>query len=418
VRAVEARDSSARPAAGATGLRRLRPVTGLLSIGGCITLALGATLFAVRSPQSTDFAGVAAVTQVEQAKLGCMYSRPVQLAGARLVPGMVAPASADGLAWHYNEPPVMTLLAAPLASLPISVAVDIWEVVLWACLLVCAALAWLARDRGGTWLTAAVIAGLLLNHTANTDFSLAQNDAALLLATIGGLALLQQGREAGAGVLLGLAAVKPQLMFLALLALLMHRRWRTAGASALTFAAVMGAGVLMVGPSCGAQWLHSATQAGELQIGIGLPSTLARLTGSAAVAEATFACLAVGAVAFLWRVRNRLDTHLLLAIAIALAVVIGVHTLAYDVLLLVPIALVVARRRPRAVLAATWGLTLAQAVDSAFVFGRDHSLAPVRATEVVPAVAVLLAVVVLLRNRNAPDRFVRTRVGQSVTAWS
>jgi hypothetical protein len=354
-------------------------------------MALAATRFAVTYPQNSDFAGVAAAHQAQSAGLGCVYSRTVQLAGAHLVPGVVAPPLPADLIWHFNEPPVMTLLAAPFAALRISTAVNLWELVIWVALAACAWLLW--RQRGGLshWIMAAVAAALLLNLIANTEFSLAQNDALLLIVALLAVDLLRKHQDLAAGVLIGLVAVKPQLIFLAVIALVIHQRWRVLAGCAATVAAIGSISVLMVGSSCTLQWLGSATKLGEFQIGIGLPGTVARVTGSTGASEIAFVVLAVMAVMVLIRIRRHVATPHLAAIAIALAVVIGLHTLAYDVLFLAPLGMIVARSRPWSVVAAGWAFTLAQLIYPV-------GTAPVLATELVPFIAVVLAVIFIIRN--------------------
>jgi len=283
------------------------------------------------------------------------------------------------------------MLAAPFAALGISTQVNLWEIVIWVALAACAFLLW--RERGGLshWVMAAVAAALLLNLIANTEFSLAQNDALLLVVTLFALTLLRKNWDIAAGVLLGVVAVKPQLIFLAVIALVIHQRWRVLAACAATVAAIGSISVLMVGTSCTAAWLGSATKLGEFQIGIGLPGTLARLLGSTTAAEIAFLLLAVVAVAVLIRIRRRVDTSHFAAIAIALAVVIGLHTLAYDVLFLAPLGMAVAQLRPWTVVAVGWAFTVAQVVYPV-------GTAPLLATEVVPFVAVVLAVIFLVQN--------------------
>ncbi len=353
-------------------------------------MALAATRFAVTYPQNSDFAGVAAAHQAQSAGLGCIYSRTVQLAGAHLVPGVVAPPVPADLIWHFNEPPVMTLLAAPFAALRISTAVNLWELVIWVALAACAWLLWRERGPLSHWVMAAVAAALLLNMIASTEFSLAQNDALLLIVALLAIDLLRKHQDLGAGLLLGLVAVKPQLIFLAVIALVIHQRWRVLAGCAATVAAIGSISILMVGPACSVEWLGSATKLGEFQIGIGLPGTLARWMGSTAAAEIAFVLLAVVALAVLIRIRRRVDTPHLAAIAIALAVVLGLHTLAYDVLFLAPLGMAVARSRPWSVVAAGWAFTLAQVIYPV-------GTAPVLATELVPFVAVVLAVIFIVR---------------------
>ncbi len=367
----------------------------LASVTGSIAIALATVRYAVTNAQTSDFAGVLASHQAQSAGLGCIYSRAVQLAGAHLVPGAAAPSVATDLVWHFNEPPVMTLFAAPFSGLHVAAAVALWEVVLWVSLAASAVLLWRRRDGLTQWAMAGVVAALLLNEIANTDFSLAQNDAVLLVAALLALDLMRRHQDIASGVLLGLVAVKPQLVFLAVIALLINHRWRIVAACAATAAAIGALGVAMVGPSCSLQWLGSATKLGEFQIGIGLPGTVARVTASTAAAEVTFIALAVAAVVVLFRIRARVDTQLFVAIAIALAVVIGLHTLAYDVLFLAPLGLAVARARPWIVIATGWVFTLAQLIYSV-------GAGPFLATEIVPLVAVVFAIVFVVRTPPQP----------------
>jgi hypothetical protein len=379
-----------RPALDPKTRRRALLGVAFASVTGSVAIALAATRFAVTYPQNSDFAGVAATHQAQSAGLGCIYSRSVQLAGAHLVPGLVPPPLPVDLIWHFNEPPLMTLLAAPFAALRLSTAVDLWEVLLWVALGVCGFLLWRSRNGLQPWLMAAVVAGLVLNEIANTEFSLVQNDALLLVAALVALDMLRRHQDLLSGVLLGLVAVKPQLIFLAVIALLIHHRWRVVAGCAVTVTAIGAISVLMVGASCSLQWLGSATKLGEFQIGIGLPGTVARWAGSTTAAEIAFLALAVAAALVLFRIRRRVETPLFVAIAIALAVVIGLHTLAYDVLFLAPLGVAVARSKPWAVIAAGWAFTVAQAVYPV-------GTAPILATEVVPFVAVTLAIVFIVR---------------------
>lgn len=182
----------------------------------------------------------------------------------------------------------------------------------------------------------AVVAALLLNEIGDTEFGLALNDALLLVVASVALDMLKKHQDLAAGVLFGLVAIKPQLMFLAVIALLIHQRWHMLVTCAATVAGIGAISALMVGPSCALQWLGSATKLGEFQIGFGLPGTLARWTGSTAATEIAFLILAAIAVVALVQIRRRVATSVFVAIAIAIAVVIGLPTLAYDVLFLAP----------------------------------------------------------------------------------
>jgi len=371
---------------------RPRPwvIAAVASTAGSIAIAVAAVRSAVMFPQVTDYAGVAATHQAQAAGLGCIYSKTVQLAGLHLVPGAVLPQTAAGIVWHFNEPPVLTLLAAPFAGLRLPIAVDVWEVLLFAAIAVCASLLWRGRAGLPAWLMAAVIGALLLNEIANTDFSLAQNDPLLLVVALLAIELMRRHLDVAAGILIGVVALKPQLVFLAVIALVIHQRWRIVAACAATVAGIGALCVLMVGPSCSLQWLGSATQLGEFQIGIGLPGTIARWTMSTTAAELAFVALAIVAVVLLVRIRSRVDTGVFFAIALALAVVIGLHTVAYEVLFLAPLGMAVAVSKPWMVVATGWAFTVAQVIY-------PRGAGPFLTTEVVPLVAVTVAVIFVVR---------------------
>jgi hypothetical protein len=86
----------------------------------------------------------------------------------------------------------------------------------------------------------------------------------------------------------------------------------------------------------------------------------------------------------------------LIAIALALAVVIGLHTLAYDVPFLAPLGVRIATSKPWSVIAAGWAFTVAQIV---YPVGD----APILATEIVPFAAVTLAIVFIVRSGTPSD---------------
>lgn len=236
----------------------------------------------------------------------------------------------------------------------------------------------------------AVVAALLLNEIGDTEFGLALNDALLLVAASVALDMLKKHQDLAAGVLFGLVAIKPQLMFLAVIALLIHQRWRMLVTCAATVARIGAISALMVGPSCALQWLGSATKLGEFQIGIGLPGTLARWTGSTAATEIAFLILAAIAVVALVQIRRRVATSVFVAIAIDRRCYRSSH---HRVRRPLPsaVGLAVAQSRPWSVIAAGWAFTLAQLIYPV-------GLAPVLATELVPFVAVMLAVASIVRS--------------------
>jgi hypothetical protein len=383
---------------GADGISRpseRRILAAWLGCLGCLVLTGISVMYALRVPAVTDFVGFDSVLHAARDHLGCVYTRSVQLTGARAVPGLRAPTTPGQLPWHFNEPLLLTLPVFPLLGLPARAALAVWEAASLAALGGCAVLWWrgLRREPGAVppALAAGVLASLLFNQIANTNLALAQDDAFLLLAFACGLALLRRGRDYGAGLLFGAVALKPQLVFLVLLFLVFQRRWRAAAAMGGTAAALWSASIAMVGPSCAVHWLHTASQVGELKVGVGLPTTLAVLTNTTLPAELLFCLLSALAVVLLWRLRG-IGTELGIAVALACALVIGAHVLAYDMLFLAPLGVVLARRYPWAVYGSGWVVSMALIAD----YLTRWFKAPVHLVEFVP-LAVLAAALLAIR---------------------
>jgi hypothetical protein len=381
-----------------TGPGQRNPVRSAALVVGCLgLLGLAVVNAALRIPDpvASDFTGFYSVLHAYSAHLGCVYSRPVQFAGAAMVPQEAWSVHHHVLAWHFNEPMLLTMLAYPLTHLPLVPAGGIWVGGNAAALVGCGALLWRRRGSLPPLLTAAVITALLCNEIVNTNFWLAQDDAILLLVFLGGLSLLGSGHDVSAGLLLGVVALKPQLVYLALAVLVFQRRWRAVAGLCGSGAVLWAASVAMVGTACTATWLHTASLVGELQVGMGIPSSLARLTGTKLPAEALFAVLSLAALALLWWLRH-LDTDLAVCLAVGIALAIGLHVLTYDMLFLAPLGIRVARRYPWAVFAAGWLFTAAQVVDASTSWAGSYKT-PVRLAEAAPVLAVGAAIAVVRR---------------------
>lgn len=368
--------------------------------------ALGSLVFAAYTvahalivARGTDFAGFDAALHAQAGHLGCVYARSVQFAGARIVPGLVAPATPSGLGWHFNEPLILTYLIYPLSHLPLADAVAAWLFVSAVALGASGLLLWRQLGPVPRLLGFAVITSLLCNAVADMNFWDAQNDAVLLLVLLCGLALLRRGHDIGAGLIFGVVALKPQLVFLVLLVLVYQRRWRVAAAMCASAAALWSASLAMIGRACAVAYLHSAGSLGELQVGIGVPPTLARLAGTAFPAEVLFAVLCLGAAGLLWRLRAR-ETELAISVALGCAVVIGLHTPFYDALFLAPLGAQIARRFPLAVFAAGWLVTMSQMTDAIIDL---NYLAPVRTAEVALFAALCAATLVIWMHGEIQD---------------
>jgi small basic protein len=96
-------------------------------------------------------------------------------------------------------------------------------------------------------------------------------------------------------------------------------------------------------------------------------------------------------VVLLWRLRG-IGTELGIAVALACALVIGAHVLAYDMLFLAPLGVVLARRHPWEVFVSGWAVSMALIAD----YLTRWFKAPVHLVEFVP-LAVLAAALLAIR---------------------
>lgn len=253
-----------------------------------------------------------------------------------------------GLKWlrPFAYPPTALLLLAPLGRLPFWVALGLWSalglgVFLWASLA-------LTRDR--PWLTA-VLAAL----APAAVLALVGGQSVLLAAGLAGLAIAQIGqRPRSAGVILALAAaLKPQALVLAPVALAACGAWEALAAAALAEAALVALSLVLFGPARWTEWLGCLPQfqaviAATPGIAASLitPSTLATTLGLTGAASALWrgAC-ALAAVVLVWRSFARSEAPAIRLAALGVgALMVSPYALVYDSALLVPAAVALAVR--------------------------------------------------------------------------
>lgn len=157
-----------------------------------------------------------------------------------------------------NYPPLMTLFIIPFALLPLPVASWLWTGFVIAVVLVCWHLltpAGRLRDRV-LWLLVALSLPPVI-HALRWQALFAGAVLALVLAW----RLDRAGHQWLAGMVLAVAALKPQLAFLLPMALLASGRWRTVVAGGATLLVMTALALIVVGPTALGQWLDNV-QAG------------------------------------------------------------------------------------------------------------------------------------------------------------
>ncbi len=276
----------------------------------------------------------------------------------------------------FFYPPTFLPFVWPLGLLPYFPALAAWLAVTGA--------GWLAALRG--WFRALGMAGpgwLLVLAFPPVIVTLTHGQTAFLVAALlGGGLLMVEKRPWLAGVLIGLATMKPQFGLLVPVALLVSGQWRTiagAGASALALA---GLAALAFGPQVWSDWLAvtsaagSATQSGNIGFAkmvslfaglslIGVPS------GAAFAAQIAMSLAVAGAVAVAgWR---RAFTPGLGALVLAGAPLATPFVLDYDmVLTAVPLAYLYARAQATGF--ADWERITIAAAFAAAAFARPLAI--------------------------------------------
>jgi hypothetical protein len=180
----------------------------------------------------------------------------------------------------YANLPAATILALPFTRLPLGGAYAVWNTLLVTGFL---AACWRVVPGRGWERVVRVLASLAAYEVVSA-IALGQ-----LALAVGGLLvlhwwLLRAGRPVLAGIVLGLAFVKPQNVFLVPVTLALTGQRRAAAAAVATAAAMAGAWLALLGP--GGLRMYQSTVAYELRVTPAGHYTLAALLGGSAPALA------------------------------------------------------------------------------------------------------------------------------------
>ena len=280
-----------------------------------------------------------------------------------------------GLSW-FVSPPFVALLYVPLALLPFTMSLIVWKLLSLALLVIALHL---ARPLAPARLQQRWHLVVLVVAAAEPTFSALANGQQtflVLLLWVVGTRLLVARREMAGGAVLALLLVKPQLVFLVPVVLLVRGQRRALAGFTATALVLVGASALVDGGRGLQVWSgliaseayrHGVQvgQAGKMQgIGALVISVLPPIV-SGPTEIVGFIAAAVVVVVFLVRLRRSRQegwsvTTVWAAVA-ATTVVASPHLLDYDLLLILPAALVLlgdrAQRRVRLALVALFLLS-------------------------------------------------------------
>ncbi|MGD1053631.1 MAG: glycosyltransferase 87 family protein [Candidatus Dormibacteria bacterium] len=369
--------------------------------GALIVFAAFFVVHSVAVPATTDLTGTLSASEVLQHQLGCPYSQNLTASTVskegfdRLNAGPVASST---FPFPFNEPSVLAIALTPLTGLPLSVAAAIFVGLILASL-------------GGSWpvlLGSSVVgtpverwaigAAILLSIPDDNGLSLLQPEAVLLCMAAVALLALARHRDKSAGILLGCIALKPQLLWPAILLLLILRRWSAVGAAGLTALTLWAVSLIVLPKGCAALWVSSIGAPYVLKLGDGLPSLVGQLSGSRLL-ELGAELLGAAIVWFLLSALHKRGYGMstLLGVAFAASIVFSLHTEDYDLVFLAPLAAALYRHA----YARPWSLMLFGVLMSAASLA-DLKLGIVLCVQLMVAAGFAAAVAVLLARRGEP----------------
>jgi hypothetical protein len=316
-----------------------------------------------RNAGHSDFVAFATAGRILNAGSRCIYCLPAEAQAQVRLLGHPLDIGLD----HYANPPLAAWLLRPIAALPLGEAAGIFLAVSIAAVVAAAIL--LGRVLPGqTPGRRALIAICAVTVAPGVGaLTYVQWDPLLLLAVAGALVVGRRDDRFAAGALLSVLLLKPQTIWLVVPALLIAGRWRTLTGLCSGAAVWAASTVAIVGTSGVAEWLRSNTQTyvGETWKTAGLPGLVVQVTGRSSLAIPCGAICGLAAVALLWKVRARLrtDAALTVAVGLALSVLATPHVFSADLMLLAPLVVLLAARRPDLAIAATgvlWAAFLVQ----------------------------------------------------------
>ncbi len=129
----------------------------------------------------------------------------------------------------YVSPPFMSLVYAPLATLPYGVALALWTVISAGLIVVSLRLLWPMVPNLHGLREHGLLMHVLCAPPALYLFLGGQDSAVSLALLAGGLSLFRSGKPMTAGALLGFGVLKPQLIAVIPILLIAQRRWRALG---------------------------------------------------------------------------------------------------------------------------------------------------------------------------------------------
>jgi len=341
--------------------------------GGMAVVALAAgnmvaeALRAVRDARDTDYASFISAARILAAGSRNLYSLAAQHAAESAFLGFTPPPS---VANAFLNPAPAALALVPLTGLSRTAGLAVFLAAALACVAASLVLVYrrLLAPLPQGWRVVLAVA-TVCSLPAGMTIALGQWDPFILAPATLAMVWVAQGRRGfGAGLLLSMVMLKPQLGFLIPVFLLAARQWRALAGMAAGAALWLLASYAILGSHL-ADWprlIVDNDSATTIQT-LGIPGLAGMVAGSTRASFATWVAFSAAAVVLAARYRRRLaaDPAGALALGLGVSLLLAPHLWSDDLILLaLPLAWW-ARFQPARVLACVVALCAAWGIDVA-----------------------------------------------------
>lgn len=254
--------------------------------------------------------------------------------------------------YPFFNPPLYAVFMAPLSSLPYAAALFLWRITSLAVLFLCAHALKKNLDIAVKWHDLAVVA--LVSYPAFSALKIGQNPFFSLGIYTAAYILLRNKKDLGAGLVLGLGLLKPQLFWLLPLVLIMIRRWKAVAGYTIGGGLFIAANYLIFGSGVLTDYYSLITSRSymnlmsELRIHMhSAPTFISVLTGPGDLLfpAAAATALAVSGLT-LAAVKRNYDFDTIYSLAVLGTILASPHLFYYDLLvLMLPYCIIHSRGR-------------------------------------------------------------------------
>lgn len=258
---------------------------------------------------------------------------------------------ATSLSW-FVSPPFVAVMFVPFALLPYPVACVVWTLISAAALALALRISLAILPSGDRPRALVIAVPMVGSYPVLELLGGGQDSSLVLLFVVASLRWLANGRAVSAGLVFALGLMKPQLIFMAPIALLLLRQWRAIGSFLIGAVVLVAIGIAAVGLPQNLAWLDISTsplyaeavQRGQAWKSVSVPGWLLSALPPDVGHWGELLAYAAGVVLVLVSIaslsRGRPSASQLWAFAGLTTAIASPHFMVYDLVLIFPAVLV------------------------------------------------------------------------------